>query len=81
MKTIETRMTDLPSIWDDHDDNGARPVNKHFTVGRGKAKYCLWTCGHCGLFYCYSVDRDGYACNKRAVEPTATVFLHIENPA
>ena len=70
-------MADMPQIWDEY--GGSDYQKKHFTVGRGKAKYCLWTCGHCGLFYCFSVDQDGYACNKRAVEPTAKVFLHIEN--
>lgn len=74
MTTIETRMTDLPAIWDDYGWN-----DKHFTVGSGKAQYCLWTPGPCGLYYCYRVDADGYACKRRAVEPTAKVFLHVDD--
>ena len=71
MQKIETRMCDLPQLWDEYDEE------KYFTVGRGKARYCLWTCGNSGLHYCYQVDQDGYACKKRAVEPFQTVFLHI----
>jgi len=68
---IETRMCDMPQLWDQYDES------KFFTVGRGKIRYCLWTCGNSGLHYCYQVDSEGFACKKRAIEPTAIVHLHI----
>ena len=70
-------MCDMPQIWDEHD--GLEYKKKHFTIGRGKKEYVLWSCGAYGIFYCFQVDVDGYACNKRAVEPTKTVFLHIQD--
>ena len=72
--TIETTMARLPQIWDEHDDY----VNSlSFTVGRGKREYHIWTCGPCGLHYCYASFADGLGC-KRAVEPGQQVFLHIK---
>lgn len=70
-KPIKTLMRDLPDLWDEHDGK------KFFTVGRGKVMYCLWYLGQRGLYYCFRVNEDGYACGRRAVEPDATVFLHL----
>ena len=67
---VTTTMTELPQIWDKIEGS------KVFTVGRGKADYCLWIPGNCGLYYCFRVGDDGMAFGKRAVEPTRQVTIH-----
>jgi hypothetical protein len=72
-KKIKTTMAEMPRLWEEDYEQS----RKHFTVGSGKAEYCMWTFGPCGLAYCYRVDKDGYACGRRAVEPSQTVFIHL----
>ena len=74
IKKIKTTMSRLPEIWDNNDEPGNI---LSFTVGRGKREYHIWTCGPCGLHYCYASFPDGLGC-KRAVEPDQTVFLLIK---
>jgi len=71
---IQTTMSNLPNLWDEHD---YPPNSLSFTVGRGKREYHIWTCGPCGLHYCYASFPDGLGC-KRAVEPSAPVTLHVK---
>lgn len=71
-KTVSVRMCDLPRLWDETDGV------KTFTVGRGRRRYDLWTCGPCGLHYVYYATETCHAAGRRAVEPSATVHLHIE---
>ena len=73
MKQIKTTMGELPTQidWIETDD-------WYFTIGRGKAKYHMWSIAEntCGLHYCYRLADNGILEAKRAVEPNKEVILH-----
>lgn len=72
---VETTMGAMPEELDK-----LKAKNWYFTIGKGKAKYHIWSLADnsCGLHYCYRMNERGRLFAKRAVNPTKKVIIHYD---